>query len=97
MAAEPSLAVAPMVVDTVVAITVDIGVATMADTAAITVTAVGMAVTTPGAGDGVASVWGFISQPCRIITRPIGTAAFLTTTRTIRTSCGIPRWANIGP
>jgi hypothetical protein len=92
-----------MVVDTVGAITVDIGVATMADTAAITdtaaimVTAVGMAVTIPGAGDGVASVWGFISQRCRIITRPIGTAAFRTTTRTMRTSCGIPRWANIGP
>ncbi len=52
---------------------------------------------TPGAGDGVASDWGFILRPCHIITRPIGTAAFLTTTRAIRTFCGILRWANIGP
>ena len=58
----------------------------MADTEAITVTAVGMAVTT--LGDGVGPDPGFISQPSHIITRPIGTAAFPTTTRAIRTSPG---------
>ena len=76
-------------VDIVVAITVDIAVATMADIVATMVTAVGMAATTRGAGDGLES--GFISQPCRIITRPIGTAACRTTTRTTHTSSGIPR------